>query len=237
MNEKLENNLEHRIEKEKLSAMADMAEKVCHDIRNPLAAIKNGIYFLEYSVKSENPRVKATIEIVNNEIDHIGNMLDDLLGFYKQDSPTFKLVNVNLLICEVLSALNIPENIEIVKKLEENLPKYNIAFNEIRQVFVNIISNAWQACDKDGSIIEITTKQEENKDLYIGIRDNGIGIPQDNLGEVFDVFYSTKNGVMGLGLSAAKKNVNRHAGRIMIKSTVDVGTEIIIIIPQIAEFR
>ena len=205
---------------------------VSHEIRNPLAAIKNGVYYIGYAVKSDNPRVKMTLDIINKEIESIQKMLEDLLAYSKQRPPSLSLVDVNSLIDEVVSIINLPEKVNIVRELEKSLPEFVLDREEIRQVLISIINNAWQACDKEEGIVNIITSLE-NGNLKLIVIDNGVGIPEDKLDKVFESFYSTKEGAVGLGLTAAKNLINRHEGKINCFSINGEGTEVTILIPQI----
>jgi methyl-accepting chemotaxis protein len=97
------------IEKEKLAAVSEMANVIGHDRRNPLAAIKNGSYYLRYAAKSENPRVEATLGIIDREIESISKIIEDLLGYSRQRPPTLSPVNINELIDEVISIIEFSE--------------------------------------------------------------------------------------------------------------------------------
>lgn len=220
------------VEKEKLAAIGEMANVVSHDIRNPLAAIKNGAYFMRYAAKSDNPRVEKTLDIIDREIDSITKIINDLLGYSRQRPPVLSPVDVNSLMDEVISIIELPDNVTIKKEFAEHLSKFNLDMGEIRQVLVNLVNNAVQACDKDSGIVRVITGLQENGDLKMIIKDNGMGIPQDKIDKIFQAFYSTKRGGTGLGLASAKRIVERHNGTISIKSKDKVGTEVIISIPS-----
>lgn len=119
--------------------------------------------------------------------------------------------------------------IEIEKHYGE-IPKVKCYPNMLNQVFTNILVNACQAIDRSGRIV-ITT-EFENKTLIVKIKDNGKGIPKENLNKIFTVGYTTKGvGVgTGLGLAISQKIIDKHGGKIKVNSEVGVGTEFIITI-------
>ncbi|MBN2408000.1 MAG: GHKL domain-containing protein [Elusimicrobia bacterium] len=233
MIDKLKETREKLIEKEQLAAVGEMANIIGHDIRNPLAAIKNGAYYIRHAMKDENKRIEMSLDIIDREIVSITNIIEDLLGFSRQRPPALSPVNVNELMDEIISIIELPENTQIKKEYKAQLPEYNLDRGEMRQVFVNLINNAVQACkDREKGLVSVITGQETGGDLKVIIRDNGVGIPKDKLDQVFKAFYSTKAGGTGLGMSSAKNIVDRHEGTINIHSAVDKGTDITVIIPQ-----
>ncbi len=225
---------EKLVEKEKLAAVGEMSNIIGHDIRNPLAAIKNGVYFIRYSVKSENERLSKTLNIIDREIENITEIIENLLGYSRQRPPALKPVDVNSLTDESVSIVDVPENVEIRREFSEALGEHNLDKGEMKQVLVNLINNAVQACsDKESGVVTIRTDRTESGELFVSIKDNGKGIPRDKLENIFKAFYSTKEGGTGLGMSSAKNIVERHEGTINVKSELNKGTEIMISIPQL----
>ncbi|MFH1416438.1 MAG: ATP-binding protein [Elusimicrobiota bacterium] len=219
-------------EDNKTVSIEEIVNMISHDIRNPLAAIKNGIYYIGYSVKSDNPRVKITVDIINKEIDNIKKILDDLTGYSRQREQSLCDVNVGMLADEILAEIKIPDNIIILKDIDESLPDYLLDREEMRQIITNVVNNAWQSCDKEECRVSIRIFQDSNGNLNIGISDNGIGIADENKDRIFEPFYTTKDGGTGLGLAAVKKLVKRHNGSVALDSTVGEGTDFIISIPR-----
>jgi signal transduction histidine kinase len=234
-NEMIDNLKETReklIEKEKLAVVGEMANVIGHDIRNPLSAIKNAAYYLRHVLGEDNERITATLGIVDREIESIQKIVEDLLGYSRQRPPVLAPVDVNSLVDEVLSIIQVPANVQILKEVSEKLPSYDLDHGEMRQVLVNLINNAAQACEKkEKGEVRVISYRAEDEHLKIRIKDNGTGIPGEKLDKVFQAFYSTKEGGTGLGLSSAKRIVERHEGTINIESEQGKGSEIIISIP------
>ncbi|MGM0567612.1 MAG: ATP-binding protein [Elusimicrobiota bacterium] len=222
---------EKLVEKEKMAAVGEMANVIGHDIRNPLAAIKNGTYFLRYAVKDKNDKIEKTMNIIEREIENIAKIIEDLLGYSRQRPPELSPVDVKGLADEAISIIEVPENVRIEKNYSRNLPEFNLDRNEIKQVLVNIINNAVQACEKEEGVVKIITEKDYNGNLIIRVIDNGEGIPKDKMENIFKAFYSTKGGGTGLGMSSAKNIIERHEGSINVKSEVKKGSEIILTVP------
>ncbi|MGM0441452.1 MAG: ATP-binding protein [Elusimicrobiota bacterium] len=223
---------EELMEKERLAAVGEMANVIGHDIRNPLSAIKNSAYYMK-SVIEGKERFVNIVEIIEREIDHISKIIEDLLGYSRQRPPALSAVDVNELILEVISIIEPPENVKIETDLKEGLGTHNLDRGEVRQVLVNLINNAVQACrENKKGLVKVISERLPGDKLQIRIKDNGCGIPEEKLDKIFDAFFSTKEGGTGLGMSSAKNITERHNGKIEIDSQVGEGTEIILTIPN-----
>ncbi len=131
---------------------------------------------------------------------------------------------------------DLSKDINISLSLQEDLPKIKTNFNEIKQVFLNIIKNSVEAIDNEGEIIVKTysKKQKSEKFITIEFSDNGKGIKEEILKKIFDPFFTTKTGAggTGLGLAVCKKIIcDKHQGIIDIKSNKDEGTTVKIKLP------
>lgn len=217
------------VESECLAAVGQMANIVGHDLRNPLWAIENAVYYLKMKVDTRDKKVNDTLQAINRELKHSNKIINDLLGFSRQRQPVLRPVKLDSLIEETLSVISVPDEIKIVKKLQENLPIIKIDPDEIRQVLVNLVNNAIQACNKKGEVL-IETKLFEPL-VEISISDNGAGISEENIKKLFTPFFSTKSRGTGLGLVAAKRIIERHKGKINISSKIGAGTKVIIKLP------
>ncbi len=223
---------EELMEKERLAAIGEMANVIGHDIRNPLSAIKNSAYYIKSILKDKEKYINI-VEIIEREIEHISKIIENLLGYSRQRPPALSSVDVNKLILEVLSIIEHPDHVTIETELQEDLDNHNIDRGEVRQALVNLINNAVQACrTQEKGRVTVSSKRMEDGMLQIKVKDNGCGIPKEDLENIFDAFYSTKEGGTGLGMSSAKNITERHGGNLYINTTVGNGTEIILNIPH-----
>lgn len=232
MSNKTDGDINSYIEEEKLAEVAKIADIISHDIRNPLSAIKNGMYFLGYSIKSDDQRIGTTINIINKEIENIERIVNNLLDYSRQRPPQVIQANINSLLDEVISQIELPEKVSIVKDFDNKIPPYDLDCEEIGRALMNVINNAWQSCEKNGGTVTVSTMQEKSGDLKIIVKDNGIGIAVGDLGRIFDPFYSTKDGKTGLGLAAVKRILERHNGCVVVNSIPDTGTDVTLAIPK-----
>ncbi len=233
-NEELRETQEQLIRSEKLAAIGQLAGGVGHELRNPLGAIKNAVYYVKGKVaKSElgqkEPRVMEFLDIMDDEINSSNKIISDLLGFSRVGKPSVSATRIEKVIEDALSHIVIPENIELTKKLDADLPEVEIDPGQVQQVLVNIIMNAVQAIPEGGKLT-IDAKQRD-KFLEVEIADTGCGIPQEAVDKIFDPLFTTKAKGIGLGLAVCKAIIDRHEGNIEVESEVGKGTTFKINLP------
>ncbi|MEE8325652.1 MAG: ATP-binding protein, partial [candidate division NC10 bacterium] len=157
----------------------------------------------------------------------------NLLDFARQREPSFQEVNLDAVIIEALSLLSNRMTIQGIV-LQKNLgdpPPVWADFGQLRQTFVNIALNACQAMEKGGTLTVVTVLSPGKRMVEVSITDTGVGIPQAHLATIFDPFFTTKEKGTGLGLSVVYGIVNRHGGRVDMKSELGKGTSVIVRLP------
>jgi len=232
--EELREMREELIRSERLAAIGQLAGGVGHELRNPLGAIKNAVYYVKGKVsKSElvqkEPRVMEFLDIMDDEINTSNKIINDLLGFSRVGKPSVSPTQIEKVIEDALSRTSIPENIELSKKLDTELPQIEIDASQIHQVLVNMISNAVQAMPEGGKLT-IAAREKESF-LEVEIADTGCGIPEEAVDKIFDPLFTTRAKGIGLGLAVCKAIIDRHEGNIEVKSRVGKGTTFIIKLP------
>lgn len=233
-NEELMGAQEQLIRSEKLAAIGQLAGGVGHELRNPLGAIKNAVYYVRRKVaKSElaqkEPRVLEFINIMDEEISSSNKIISDLLGFSRVGKPSVLPVRIEKVIEDALSQVTIPENIELTEQLDSDLTEVEIDPDQIQQVLVNMIVNAVQAMPEGG---KLTVGAKENgKLLNLEITDTGCGIPQESVDKIFEPLFTTRAKGIGLGLAVSKSIIDRHGGHVEVKSKVGKGTTFNIKLP------
>lgn len=232
MAQKIKESQKQLIDRERLAALGRMASAVGHEIRNPLNAINAAVYYIKSKLNGlpddlkDNVRIKESIKMIEREVVASNKIVGDLLGFSRTREPVLQPVSINHLLDEPFSVIQVPENVKLERKISEKLPVIYVDPNEMRQVLINLITNAFHAMSKGGSLT-ITALLEENsgqKFASISISDTGCGIPKENMEKLFTPFFSTKSQGTGLGLAVIKRVVERHKGKISVKSEVGKGT-------------
>jgi len=207
---------EDLIRKEKLAAIGQLGASVGHELRNPLGVLKNSVYYLNLKLGEADEKVRKHLQIMEREIARANKIIGDLLGFARIKAPEVKEVQINALVEEALSRSFVPDNVTVVTSLEESLPPLMADPDQIEQVFINMILNAVQAVS-DGGKLEIATKAEEGF-VVTEFKDNGCGIPEENLGKLFEPLFTTKAKGIGLGLAISKQLIEAHKGTIEVES-------------------
>ena len=233
-NEELREAQEQLIRSEKLAAIGQLAGGVGHELRNPLGAIKNAVYYVRGKVaKSElgqqEPRVMEFLNIIDNEINSSNKIINDLLDFSRVGRPSVSPAYIGRVIEDALSYIPIPESIKLVKKLKAELPEVEVDTDQIRQVLVNMFMNALQAMPAGGKLT-IAARSRDNL-LEVKVTDTGYGIPEDKIDKIFDSLFTTKAKGIGLGLAVCKAIIERHQGKVKVKSKVGEGTTFTIELP------
>ena len=230
---------------ERLETISKMASVLSHEIRNPLNAMVVNMSVMEREFNRTNPRtdkLRHYLGIVASEIQRVDDLVNNFLLVARPPKLDRKLVKIDQLIDDVIisqQAEALQTGIRINRQY--NVSNFEILVDEkkIRQVLLNILINAIQAMPGGGSItIELDAIDDKKDDdqltwTIIKFHDSGKGIPKEQLGQIFDFYYSTKSAGTGLGLSVAQQIIEEHGGRIEVKSKVETGSTFSIFLPKI----
>jgi signal transduction histidine kinase/putative methionine-R-sulfoxide reductase with GAF domain len=224
------------IRSEKLAALGQLSAGIAHEIRNPLTSINILIHSLTENLPTEDSRWED-LKVIEEEILRINEIVDQFLRFAKPASPLLEKTNLIPIFEEILQLLRpqIERGRIAVKKEFDPLPLITVDKEQIKQVILNLLMNAIQAMPGGG---ELSLGGRFSKDGYwveLTIQDSGVGIPQGDLEKLFDPFFSTKEGGIGLGLSIAHRIIDQHHGKIEVESTPGKGTRFTISLPVLTE--
>ncbi len=233
MERALSKTQEQLLHSEKLAAMGRLTSQVAHELNNPLYGIMNTLELLKSEVPPENKRRKL-LDMSLSEIVRLADMLKKMLSFSKPEQEIKRPVNVVTIVDEILMLheKQLQEHsIKIKTDYAEEITDVYASTNQLRQVFLNMVSNARDAMPDGG---ELTVKIFiENGFVNIRFADTGVGIAEDNLSKIFDSFFTTKSSVkgVGLGLSVCYGFIKDHGGDITVESTPGAGTAFTILLP------
>ncbi len=233
-NDELRETQEQLIRSEKLAAIGQLASGVGHELRNPLGAIKNAVFYIQRRLANTDlittePRVMEFLDIVDGEVNAANKVITDLLDFSRVAKPTVSPANIAGIIEDALSYAPLPENIDLAKGIDEDLPMVMVDADQIRQVLANIILNAQQAMP-DGGKLDIWAKGKGGF-VEVGFSDTGRGIPGAVRKKIFDPLFTTKAKGIGLGLALCKSILERHGGDIQVESEEGKGTTFTVCLP------
>ncbi len=247
---------EQLVQADKLAAIGTLAAGVAHEINNPIGFISSNLNTMKkylnkikrFIEELEEGADKDDKEIILEILEDFGDAIDesiegatrvkdivaDLKSFSRVDKAEKEYANINE---GIESTLNIVWNeLKYHCKVEKefgDIPDIYCIPNQLNQVFMNLLVNAAHATKGKSGLITIKTWCDE-KNVYASFKDNGVGIPQENLKKIFEPFFTTKDvgKGTGLGLSLAYDIIKKHDGSIEVKSEVGKGTEFIITLPQ-----
>lgn len=217
---------EKLVQSEKLAALGQLASSVGHELRNPLGVINNSVYYLKSKVGEKDSKLLKHLRIIESQIRSSDKIVGSLLDFSRRRELVLELIDINRLIEDILSTTQLPRNVELTKNLSTDLPKIPVDEDQIRQVLVNLISNAIQAMPEGGQLKIGTRKKGEY--VEVEIADTGCGIAPEKLKKLFDPFFTTKPKGIGLGLAVVNKIVEKHDGNIQVKSEPGQGSTFVL---------
>jgi len=233
MEHKLRETQEKLLQSEKLAAMGRLTSQIAHELNNPLYGIMNTLELLKTEISPQSKRRKI-LDMALSETVRLTELLQKMLRFSKPDEEEKQPTDVNIILDEILLLVR--------KQLQEHTIRISISFaddlgnvyasrNQLRQVFLNMISNARHAMPDGGKLTIKTMAKGDN--IYIEVTDTGMGIREEDIDKIFDAFFTTKEGVkdVGLGLSVCYGFIEEHGGDIRVSSKWGSGTTFTIILP------
>lgn len=233
----LKESHERLLHQDKMASLGKLSSSVVHEINNPVAGILNLVMLSQRILKEDEIRqseldlFRQYLGLMETETRRIGRIVGNLLTFARQSKVEFVRFDLNELIEQTLllnSNLLKLNRIRVIEELENNLPLICGSEDQIKQVIMNLLSNAVESMagvTKKRLAIK-TFRKESGKAVGIEIIDTGAGIPREMMSKIFEPFYTTKRkgkGV-GLGLSVVYGIIKEHGGRIYVDSTPEKGT-------------
>lgn len=220
------------IRADRLAAMGELTAGVAHEVRNPLGIIRASVQLVEES-GCDRERVLEATSVIKQEIDRLDRVIKALLDFGRPSKPYLRLTDIGEVIEDVvLFTRRFAGQSKVTISAQDvgSLPKVMADPDQLKQVFVNLISNAVQAMDPAGGLIVVKGSSEDGF-LSVQVSDNGPGIPASDLKKVFDPFYSTRDAGTGLGLTIVHRILDEHDGHIEVASTPGQGTTFTVSLP------
>jgi len=235
--QRLKTTQEGLIHAEKLTSLGQMAASVAHEVNNPLAGVLVYTQLLAKKINSDTFSKEAALEYLSkmeSELTRSTKLIRNLLDFARQSPPRFWEVNINEVIKRSfdLAAHSAQlQHVDVVKELAPSLPEITADFDQLQQVFTNLIMNAIQAMPEGGELTIRTST--DNAQVKIEVQDTGVGISPENMRKLFTPFFTTKREVkgVGLGLAVSYGIIQRHQGKIEVQSKEGEGTTFTVYLP------
>jgi two-component system, sporulation sensor kinase E len=207
------------IRADRLAAMGELTAGVAHEVRNPLGVIRASVQLLE-DAKGNPSRTQEAAEVIKQEIDRLDRVIKALLDFGRPSKPTLVRTDLNEVLQDIVLFTNRfakQSDVRIAEKLDENLPPVHGDPDQLKQVFLNLVTNAVQAMDKTGGTITIETRGA-GEYVEVSVSDDGPGIAAVDLPKVFDPFFTKRAEGTGLGLTIVHRIIDEHEGHIEVES-------------------
>jgi len=214
---------------EKMAVLGELSAGIAHEIRNPLTTIKG---FLQMG-QEKTINLDDHIDILLDEINRINSIATELLLVAKPTEVVFSVVNINSIVREVVQLLSTEASLKNTQLNITDLSQFNAYCHDsqLKQVFINILKNALEAIKTKGEV-NITLADKDEDYFSITFEDNGCGIEEDRLSHIGEPFYSVKEKGIGLGMTVSYRIIETHKGSIHIKSEVNVGTIVEVLLPK-----
>jgi len=235
-------------ERDRLAALGEMSAGLAHEIRNPLAAIKGAIQYLDPRKLPEDDR--EFLEIMVDEVNRLNTVVSQFLDYSRPLRPAMTPTDVNEVLTRTFRLLQAqtPAAVTVSLELSEGIPRVQADAEQLKQVFLNLALNAFQAMPRGGKLTVATDPVREELSFWrengrrtelveVRFRDTGPGIPDDARESIFVPFYTTKEKGTGLGLAICQRIIKAHQGSIVVHSSPGEGAEFVISLPGLREER
>jgi len=217
----------------KLTALGRLTSGMAHEVKNPLNAMMIHVELLKEKLDVPAEEVHQSLEVIGNEIRRLDRVVQGFLRFIRPEELSLRLLDLHALLKDVAALLETEwqkEGIRFAFQFDPTLPLIAADEELLRQAFLNIMLNACQAMPK-GGVVNISTEMEEWEFVKVNIADPGIGIPPEDMGKIYQLYYTTKPYGTGIGLSLVYRVVQMHNGSLETSSEVGRGTTMIVRLP------
>jgi len=240
-----EKELQDQLSKsERLSSIGRLAANVAHELKNPLGAIRNALYYIKTSLQESplveaDPHLKEILNLAEGEVDTSVTIIGELLDFSRAVHLAPRKTQINEIVLNLPNILRYPDNVKAEMDLDQNLPIAIVDPDRLKQVFCNLANNGIQAMPHGGTL-KITTSLEvdasskdgrETRLIHVGFEDTGVGIDPAHLTKIFEPLFTTKAQGTGLGLAICNNIIEKHGGTISVVSQKGKGSRFTVKIP------
>ena len=221
-------------EAKRLSGIGTLAATVAHELRNPLGVIQTALFNIRR--KSKQPALDGHLANIEKKISESNLIINNLLRYSRIRPPQRESASLWAIITETIASVadRFPDHhVIVVTDLEPIKPeRVSLDVVQMREVFDNILNNAYQALADTGGRVEVTGRVDAGGDVCVRVKDDGGGISPEDLERVFEPFFTKRSRGTGLGLTICREVVKLHGGQIDVASNLGFGTTVTVILPR-----
>ncbi|HEY7747123.1 MAG TPA: ATP-binding protein [Aestuariivirgaceae bacterium] len=222
---------ETMVQTERLSTLGKLTATVSHELRNPMAALRNSLFLIREFAGNPD-KVNANVERAERSIVRCDNIIGDLLEYTRQRNLDLQPVSLAELTREILDEQKLPAEIKLTTDLRGGSTHAMIDSDRFRRVVINLVQNAAEAIRTSKGFGEIRAQTGLVGDMvFLEIADDGPGISEDVLEKIFEPLFTTKSFGAGLGLPTAKRLVEQHFGTLTVNSKPGMGSSFRVLLP------
>lgn len=226
---RLKTEQEKQLYKEKMTLLGRVSGGISHDLRNPLGAIKNAVFFLNMALEEPDPDIAETIEIIEREIANSERIITSLTEFSMGKSPARRKVALHDVVEATLSITPSSDRVK-VENLLSPMPEILGDPDQLGKIFYNIFVNAIKSMPEGGELVVRPVEWGENR-VAVAAQDTGCGIPEENFERVYEPFFTTRAKGIGLGLTLTRDMVEENGGTIDVESRLGEGSTFTVSFP------
>ena len=206
-----------------LRSAGRLAAEFAHQIKNPLAIIRNASHSLQRSVRENKNSAAQQIEIIQEEVARADRVITQIMGYAQLSEGRVEKLDVvekiNKSLEQVFPAA-VPTGIRVVKKLAGPFPPLLMQRGHLSEILINLLQNAREALGDSGTV-SITAETQRDHTVVISVADSGPGVPPEKVGQIFEAYFTTKEKGTGLGLAIVKHNAELYGGTVRVESNLD----------------
>ena len=239
MNDELSEYQKQLVQSARLATMGEMTASISHEIQNRISGMSLWVQFLDSEI-AENDSNRGYLNEMKLGLDGFMDLLANLKKYYRVPVLEISEVDLNSLVSDSMPFVQEKldeKGINVVLELEDQLPEISVDIEKLRSVILNLFINGIDSMDTGGQLDVRTGLLSANNlsHVLLEVSDNGSGISEEDLSQIFYPFYSTKSSGSGLGLAISANIITAHKGKIDVESEVGKGTIFRVLLPILKE--
>jgi two-component system, NtrC family, sensor kinase len=226
---------EQMVQADRLASIGEFSSGIAHEINNPLGIILGYTQLMLRNEPGDSDRA-ADLKTIEKQVRHCKSIVEDLLNFARTTAPTREMCDIHGLLDDVLQLIrqhSTMDGIRVQTEYDPGVGRISLDKKKMRQVFINLLTNARQAVGTQGTITVSTGRKSDDRSIHVRVRDTGSGIEAEHQRRIFDPFFTTKptSQGTGLGLAVSYGIIKNHGGDIWVESTPGQGAVFTVELP------